>query len=217
MYLLDQIIRKVEDNQLHKSRDFFWVFTYPYQTDQRGNHYHSDINVRNDQSIRELIEYMSIRGLIKDIDLVEHPYVPDNIRDFQSYQFVYSLGCRVASIDKLVSLKRDLQTRPKGDQVASFDTNTGLLTVGDKLTQVRKGSKQAALLTILFKSQRSRGYEWPTDELMDQLLPEYDSKSKRLAYDTANNLNRKLADEISINDLLIPSLTSVRVNPKYLS
>lgn len=215
-WVLAEIIRLTEDNELDVSKSSAWAFAYPYKQDSEGNAFHKNINIRNDKSTRELLDYLRDNKLITVSQTIEQKYVPDNVKLTASYKYIYAFEFVAKDVQRLKSFKAKLTVQIKVGGGATYDHQSGLITINGKTTLI-KGKKQRQLLEILFRSERSRRKRWGQDEIREQLDSVRPESIKVLwPYYTAKNINKSLSGSIHINDLLDATMITVRINPKYL-
>lgn len=215
-YVLGSIIQVTEDNELDITKSSAWMFCYPYITDNRGNTWHKDINIRNDKNIRELLAYLSDKKILNVLQSIERNYLPDNVSLTIPHKFVYAFEYKVKDLQHIKSIKSRIKHKVHESLKAVYDIASGLLSVNGKTTQI-KGKKQKQLLEILFKNERSIRKRWDQDEISNILDPAQPGLIKpHSAYYTAKNINKNLASNIHVNDLIIAEMNAVKINPKYL-
>lgn len=105
----------------------------------------------------------------------------------------------------------------------SYNTALSELTIGSNHVAFRKDSFRSNLIELLFKSKTSQLKEWSWDEVIAKVegIAEDDNKTlasnRKKFYPACDGLAKAIASKTGINDLLIFSKTTVRVNPKYIS
>jgi len=103
---------------------------------------------------------------------------------------------------------------------ANFDSETGTLTLGGKEIKFAGDKNQIELLRFLFKETGSARKEWDwvdiTRAFGDHDWSKDSKRKSRRVYDTGRNVNTNIARKTAIEDFLIVTTKTIKVNPKYL-
>ncbi len=97
----------------------------------------------------------------------------------------------------------------------SFDHVKAVLSVSDKIVKIRKNSDQYHLLRIIFEDPAQIGQEW----FYSAIAEKYDYAARfddKKFYNAAYQVKQKIIRDTGLQDLLLTTAQSVRINPKYL-
>lgn len=100
----------------------------------------------------------------------------------------------------------------------SFNEAKSFLLIGDKTVKIRKGSDQYHLLRIMFESKNGLAQEWFYSEIAEKYdLAGAEPISDKKFYNAAYQVKQKIARDAGLQDVLLTTAQSVRINPKYLN
>lgn len=125
----------------------------------------------------------------------------------------------IAAVKNLTNQIRKIQTQTQNK--ASYDPVNNQIIIGNKKTPQTRGFR-AELLKTLFKNDKSKKKKWFMDEIFNKLegdvsrqLGVFEGFSKKV-YSACDGINKQVAVNIAINDLLLFDKFSVQINPNYI-
>jgi hypothetical protein len=78
------------------------------------------------------------------------------------------------------------------------------------------GGDQDDLCQVLFKNKTALKREWSWDEITEKWGGDPNDNNWRKVYNAGREINKKVAIETGIKDLLDVNKKTIRVNPKFL-
>ncbi len=170
--------------------------------------------VRNSQEARDAIDIvffaqdLEILAESKSGEIID-PYSiyylkKDNFKNYLSMVNTYLIKELAKTENKKEHSKKRFSF--KNQQLKYEDTNI--------VISKSKNTNPYFLLKILLKNIKK---EWAYDELWDSLYgTTYEPEEWKKIYNTAYDLNEKVARQTKINDLIDITKTIIKINPKYL-
>lgn len=99
----------------------------------------------------------------------------------------------------------------------AYDPQSSMLFFSDKTIPIPTNTNQSELCKVIFENKTSVNREWSWDELLDKWGGGYeDTDQWRVVYNAGREVNKKVAIETGIKDLLIVKKQTIKLNPKYL-
>jgi len=108
------------------------------------------------------------------------------------------------------------QVKLNTKQIPQYDPNIDTLFFMGKKIQIPPNTNQERICRIIFKNTNNMKRLWSRDELVEKWGENPDMIGWRVVYNAAREINKKVAIETNIKDLLTIKKVSVRLNPKYL-
>lgn len=182
----------------------------------------SELDGYDNTDINELIVYY-----IKALTYLKNQEVIQGFTSEQNSVFS-SITINVRSFDEIMEKAKIRAKKPsiKRAQVsittkASYNPQKGVLKINNKEVKFKKDSFRAKMLELLLKDNKSAKKEWSWDEVIDEIQgtkdnPSLRKENKKKFYPACDGLSKHIAQKIGVNDLLIFTKSTVRINPKYL-
>lgn len=104
-----------------------------------------------------------------------------------------------------------------GGSPPSYDPQTSAISFSGKTVPIPTNTNQSELCKVIFENKTSVNREWSWDELLDKWGGGYDDMDQwRIVYNAGREVNKKVAIETGVKDLLIVKKQTIKLNPKYL-
>lgn len=99
----------------------------------------------------------------------------------------------------------------------TYDPRSSIISFSDKTIPIPTNTNQSELCKVIFENKTSVNREWSWDELLDKWGGGYeDTDQWRVVYNAGREVNKKVAIETGVKDLLIVKKRTIKLNPKYL-
>jgi hypothetical protein len=102
------------------------------------------------------------------------------------------------------------------NQILQYDWKIGIIFFLGKKIRIPLNTNQEKICRVIFKNMANMKRLWSRDEIVEKWGDNPDMINWRVVYNAARELNKKVAIETKIKDLLTVKKVSVQVNPKYL-
>jgi len=111
------------------------------------------------------------------------------------------------------------KTTPDNKIKVSFNSATRTLEIKNTNLKFKQDSFRAKLVSLLFKKKDKLDYEWSWDEVLEEIEGITDTdllkENKKRFYPACDGLSKAIAQKSGVNDLLIYTKSTVKINPKY--
>lgn len=98
-----------------------------------------------------------------------------------------------------------------------YDDQTKILTIHEQVVKLARTAKQKNLARVLADDELL-GREWLFDEIIEEIDKVQSNETRRTSYDNAAyQLNENIRRQAGIENFLIKTSKSVKINPQYLS
>lgn len=105
---------------------------------------------------------------------------------------------------------------PEASAIA-YDEQSKTLIINDQVVKLARAAKQKNLAQVL-AAEETLGKEWLYDEIIEDIDHDEPNTKRRKSYDNATyQLKASIRTQAKIDDFLIQTNNSVRINPQYLS
>ena len=99
----------------------------------------------------------------------------------------------------------------------SYDDVACKISFRDKSIPIPQNTDQESLCRVVFADKNNVTQVWSWDEMLEKWGGNYESKDAwRKVYNAGREVNKKIAIETGVKDLLIVKKHTVTLNPKYL-
>ncbi len=99
----------------------------------------------------------------------------------------------------------------------SFDPVRCSINFKGKEIQIPQDSNQSGICKAVFKNKSSMNKLWNWDEIVEAWGDKPEPTYWRKVYNAARTINETIATKTTINDLLLITTKTIRVNPSYLT
>lgn len=183
-------------------------------------------------------------GEINPYSLIDKDYTPEEISDLEllrrpgTDEFTeiteekINLHNRIAELKKKrLKLRANFSSKLSSPRLKIFfsknlyDKDTSILKLSDKEIKLPRDRNEDYFCRVIFDNNKNMRKEWSWDELKIASKDRIVSKSKnpdfepwRPVYNAAGKLNNRIRLATGISDFfLVKPITTVKINPKYLS
>jgi hypothetical protein len=151
--------------------------------------------------------------------------IPDNMEELiKNFRETTIMMKKEANADRRHRELMEALENSKADPVINrkvyFDKATNTLFIGN--TPYKTKGFRLQLLTLFFKNEKAKIKDWQLDNLFDRLegkestaTEDYQKFSKRL-YSACDGINKQISIKTGINDFLIFTKKTAKLNPKYI-
>lgn len=169
----------------------------------------------------ERLNYLQKIGVVKEHSQGVRSLGADITLDVTRYLEIKEIAERVKqTIDEAsgASQKETVQTDNK--VLLHYDPDKGLLNLNGQIVKLNKDSFRAKLLELLLQDDKNRKKEWSWDEVIEKVQGTDDldtlKENKKKFYPACDGVSKFIALKIGVNDLLIYTKSTVKINSKYL-
>lgn len=180
-----------------------------------------EFSVVEDANTIALIDYLvsqqALSGAEKRHSMVEISEIPDN-----RFMMATQLDCKVTDLQQLKALAETVAQQAHVSNPAKFEPSSGKLIIGNQEIRFRRGNNDLFdMLVILMRDTDSAHALWVYDDddhssLKGQLDCPEDRSYAEFFRTTANNINRRVKDELGIDKFLIATTGTVQVNQQFV-
>ena len=172
-------------------------------------------------SYAERLNYLQKIGVVKEHSQGVRSLGADITLDINRYLEIKEIAERVRQTreeTKDISKKETVQT--DNQTLLHYDTDKGLLSINGQTVKLNKDSFRAQLLELLLRDEKKRKKEWSWDEVIGKIqgTDSQDTlkENKKKFYPACDGISKFIALKIGVNDLLIYTKSTVKINSKYL-
>lgn len=113
--------------------------------------------------------------------------------------------------------KNSNQSSTASSSLPSYDPQTSTISFSDKTIPIPTNTNQSELCKVIFETKTNMNKEWSWDEMVEEWGGGYeDTDQWRVVYNAGREVNKKVAIETGVKDLLIVKKQTIKLNPKYL-
>lgn len=199
---------------------------------------HPDYHAEADRGMRTIFEQnkaipltdykiITLQGVVKNIEMAATPFIYQgklaaqivvvDVTKFKQVEALYRTNADELEHLNRILMKREGEQSSRGekDSTASFNSETGILSVGSAKIQIQRFSKQAQMLTIIFKDDASMHQDWQFSEISEMIDIEVTFNWKKL-YNIADAIRKNIAIETGIKNFFILTTQSIKINPQHV-
>lgn len=170
--------------------------------------------------ILEVLEYFVKLGVITSYSFPESELYADVVLDVPKYTKALVVAEKRNNLKFDRIIKFEPLDKPDGKILIQYDIETGLLSLGHDTVQLQKDAFNAKMIELLLRNEKNRKKLWSWDEIIEiiEMVNPADSVKEYRGkfYNACVGIKKTISSNTKINDLLLYTRQSVRVNPKFI-
>lgn len=177
------------------------------------------LTVTEDANTLILIDYLLQERIISDAEKRASIMTVSDLPD-KHFMMTTQLDCKVQNLQKLRDLAQAVAKQSRTTAPATFDPSSGKLSIGGREIHFRRGDLYD-MLVVLMRDDESIHELWIYDDeeyyaLRGQLNCPATRRYAEFFRTTANNINRRVRDEMGIDKFLIATTSTVQINQQLV-